>query len=696
MTLLDFIIKIRLQGGQAARELRNVLRSADKTKAGLNRVGGAARGVDKDLKRVGKGAKDATSNLAKLFRSVRVGGGINLAGLGGFGGSVNLGGLAGALRGLGPLGAAAGATAVLLVGLGVAAEKAIAALRKLEDAEAQRRAGMDPTNADGTEKSKAQLDAENAALTKQAFKPIVLERHGKNVFRHVGAIEKTLAQEAQLKAGILMEEMNDTVVSGFLLGQQLAPDASERDMAKLTEKAFNAAKQQAAKTGENVDELYLDMVASVSLLANKTSLDMTEAIRLVPKATTLATQLGISFKDALAAISVLNIMEPTGKVTADAFQNILKSAMVIPDKLVAVEEALGISFRRADGTMMNVIEIIDELAEAQEKMGAVEFDRYTKKRFGKGLMDEINYMIEHREEFVKAQESFQTDALAAATNAAAAAADAISASEKGFQTASDDFWSSIGRNSGIGDAYKNIVDGMSDTIRGWTQGMNERGTLEEQIIASDQKVLAANKRRNKWLKENLGFTLFQETGFKGGESKAAPAKKGFSTPAKAQNLVDTRKLQEEVKSNQSQIKGMATEVAKIGADAKAQVQLFAPMLRAAQSFASSLRSYMAAARSGAQAELLNLLASLYRMEPQFASAGSMLGRAFSSALALEMSRATLATQSISPAAFGNGAGAVYNDNRVINGATPRQVEAGQKKVAKKTVARTTGNRNGRL
>jgi TP901 family phage tail tape measure protein len=84
MTLQEFIIRIRLEGGRAARELQQIMRGSNQAKTGMNAAGASATGFGKKLNGMAKQANAANTSLLRLARSSRMRFGVG-GKVGGFG-----------------------------------------------------------------------------------------------------------------------------------------------------------------------------------------------------------------------------------------------------------------------------------------------------------------------------------------------------------------------------------------------------------------------------------------------------------------------------------------------------------------------------------------------------------------------------------------------------------------------------------
>jgi TP901 family phage tail tape measure protein len=72
MRLLDFFIRISLQGGRAARELQDILRKSNAAKAGMNQAGASASRFSSRLSGMARQANSANTALMRLARSSRL------------------------------------------------------------------------------------------------------------------------------------------------------------------------------------------------------------------------------------------------------------------------------------------------------------------------------------------------------------------------------------------------------------------------------------------------------------------------------------------------------------------------------------------------------------------------------------------------------------------------------------------------
>lgn len=656
MTLLEFIIKIKLQGAQAARDLGRIKRGADAAKDGLNRAGRAARGANSDLGKTAKAADKATGALAKLMRGVRMGGGLRIGAIGGFGVSVNpaslLGAASEAIAGLSAgaiaIGAAVATTVTAVVLFGKALFDALPEIQKQQTLEANAALAV-PGN------TVAEKRANMAALRKQAEAGLSRIVDGKDVLTGMPISEIMQLQGELMKAGVsLRDVLQGDLLESLAVIRRADPTA---DIDKLVE-AIAYAGPLAVKSGLNIAEA----ANMTSAVAAATPYKLEEVAGALATVSPLAKSTGVNLNEMAAFMTMASGGFASAKQNATAMQNVLNKFTFTP-KIKFVEELEAkhnITYRTKDGAIKNILEIDAMLRDLKQNVNQADFDKYLLKRFDKNgkrfWLEVLSADDEARKQAFKIVQSggsaSEFAALMRAESIEGAKANRAAASEE-FAAAADELG----------------VDSMSNWWDNWMAGVS--------------RAAAGMVRGEKFKYEGMDFGVRnreKDTEPKAGKKKAAAAPRQT-----AKTVAASKQAAAETKALQASVIADAGKIESAHKSAQQKAQMFAPLLRAAEGFAKALPLWVRSARLGVQSELLMMVNSINAMASKFEMAGHNVSSSFARGFNAGTATLTLPTPSTGST--------VYNDNRktTVNGATPKQVQ----RTAQKAAGASTGKKSSR-
>ena len=611
MTLSEFIIRIKLSGGQAAAELRKIMRESDKARKALDGVGKAADRADKRLnrpRRVRPGARRTTGVVGTALRAIRVGGGVSVGGSV-IGATGNLGQVLAGLGRLGPAGIAA-ATAVGLLAVGaVIAAKALNAFQKQQDVEAAIALTVNPLNKDGSKRTPKEMDAEHKRILATAESKVVRnveDVNGRmvNVFAHVGKLDRLKAAEALAKNEI--EVTNDSMSAYLALGA-FAEGASEVDKAR----ALEAAKANIMSRGGDVGKELMGEAARMLALASATALDPREAIRMIPKGTMVAR---LQEWDAAAQTGFLVHAKQFGGAGSSGKQisqwvNTFMSNIVKPSKLALAEmDKVKFTGKDAEGKVLGPAQLFGELARVKAQATPEQWNTFAEKLFG-ASRSMIEGMLNNKE--MLADSITQMEA-ANVDFALLKQAQTITAAETRLGSAIDDLLASMGGGSAA-ESYASSLNAVSSFIEGISTWVT---TNRELIDALTSEIQSKSFFISPIAAVVRGFS-------KSGGAPVSNAEKAADPQAKT--VAEAKVRAEDAAQVQRRVIDQASQIDSIAASAQQRVAMFQPLLSSAQQFATAMPLWVRAARFGVQSELLQTLAMVNGLAGQFAAAGNNIG-----------------------------------------------------------------------
>lgn len=668
MRLLDFFIRLSLQGGNTAAQLRAITAAATKARKELDGVGAATKRANRAATQSKKGF------LATALRSVRLGGGARIGQSGFLGAELAPGTLMSALTRLPPplmaLAAAAGAAAV-----------AVGALARLDKARAKQAIGIGAASVGATKAQMAQLAAQQReGLFKAGSK-------GQNVLGSVGMTDIAEMQGELLKAGVTI----DDVLNGKLLGALATLRVADPDVPieNLIQAVANAG-PVAEATGQTIDQA----AYALSALASGTKFSMQEVSTAIATVAPNARSAGVSINE----LSQLMMLGEEGFASAareaQALRSIITKIDITPftklasgEKLALFEQRMGLSFQTAQGTTRSIFEIGEQLRGLQGKLTEVQFSEYLTKRFQKeGRQFWLAFLNQSPKDIeaarVKAGQGENVAAIAAEIGSETSMAKLEGVKNKGLK------FLEVLRDAGLGTLFNFILDALGALLDIITPILGAIGHVTRFIIDGitglvrifgDGLVNMVKPLYNllpdsakKFLKGLAG-----PSGAFGGLAATLDAKNAKTPEQRTAAVAKQADLASKTKTVQDNVLSQAADVKKIAEEASQKASAFEPLLRAAEVFARGMTAFTKAARFGVQAELLLMLADIYNMAAQFMRAGQVLGQSFNMGMQNGFALA------------GAGVGGVtnYYDNRQVHGASSHEVTRLSTQVANKVQAK---------
>jgi hypothetical protein len=538
LTLLEFIIRIRLVAGRSAADLRKITLEANKTKTALNAAGEAATNYNRRLAGLGKSAtksKAAIQQLgramrtatdreildrrrirredradrgspgredradrgrpgrprprrglaSRIGRSLRVGGGISLGSAGGVGLSVNPAVLIGSLSGLGTAGAVAAGAIGALTGAAIVAAKALNAFEKIDAARAKIAIGLDATKIgpDGktTAKSIAELTDELGDLAELAKKPvekIVKNAKGDsvNVFQASGELDRLEAIDALAKNNFKKSEINSGTIGAYLASSLLGEGASAQDKARAIEVATAAIK---ARGGDISAEL-MGETARVLMIASTTSMDPKEAIRMIPKASMQARIANWQSAETAAFASFMKqngAAGATGKQTGAWIDIALRSSSAPSKKAAEFMAKEGLKLTDDRG-MVLAPELWLKALRDWEAANPLKAAEGFKTMFGQAA-NMVRLAVTSTDDFKKTLNQFDAGADRTLEFALLTQAETLAASRQRLDNAVNDIMASVA-DGALGQSYVKLLDFLS-------QSLEDDRQKADQVVAYEKR-----------------------------------------------------------------------------------------------------------------------------------------------------------------------------------------------------------------
>ncbi len=663
MTLQEFIIRIRLQGGQASRDLRKIMQAANATKDSLNAAGSAASNADKKIGRIGKSANSTTSSLMKMTRALRVGTSIGGKGSGS-GITANVGSVLGALRVLPPP----------LMALSAAAIAAASSLRTIAEFEREVAANViaiDPRDENGNVRTQAQINAISNEQRRLAANGLEKNVNGKNVLASRTATQTIKDIGALERAGIRATEQTAAAYARFSMMAEGASDDDKATAAAVASK--EATRRTGMKSGAEFAKAFDEELSKNIKLAGDTQRNVQEVLRAQPKAQALIEEAGLTSSEAFAIQAMNASVEPTARAAAHHLNSMFVDKLAGADKkkVQALKES-GTQLYGDDGKFLGLANMNNELKELEAKGGSAAAAILSV--VGENNVGPMLNFFKHFGEFQRTTEGFDKDATLAADNAAFAIANTPDSKLSEIGAAFERLALALG-STGLGsllNGLANVVILVADVLTAAISGIAKlTSPVMEALAALGDWILGWVYKLTDMLPEGLKqfFSI-------GGSQKIADEKNGKAQTAAAPTksvaaaeaqAVSTRRTQQEVI-------GVANQITSIAADAQAKVALFDPLLRAAQAFARSMPLWVQSAKFGVQAELFSMVAMIQQMGPRLQAAGYQLGVSYNTGL-----QAGLASPvGFNPTQTGSVTNNYYNDNSnkakvVVNGADHRRI-----------------------
>ena len=671
MTLLEFIIKIVLRSGTAVQQLQKLNTASARAKAGLNSVGKAAAAADKKVGRAGKTAAKSQGLFTKLARSVRIGGGMRVGSVAGVGAQFAPNAVLGAL----------GALPTPLIALAAAAGAAAVAVGALADLDKKRAAaviGMSTTSVPATRVQLAQLAAQQrAGLTMRGSR-------GQNILGSVGMADIAQMQGELLKAGISITD----VLKGDLLNALGALRVADPEVPieNLITAIANAGPVATATGGSITDAAY-----SLSALASGTKFSMKEVSTAIATVAPQAKSMGVS----ISTLTQLMLLGEEGFSSAakeaTGLRSVLSKLNITPKtKQVTLDEAkYGIDYTK-DGKAKDLFDVRAMLLDVQSKMTPTEFERYLTQRFMKEGKQFWLAFLAQTPEAVKTAKAQAGRGEQAATIAAEISSETSSARVSELKNKFLSFLEGL-RDAGLGTLFNFIVDGIIALLDALTVAVNMIGHVTRPIIDVIDGVIRTVFEFIEWIGKKVWNLLpagvqktLRELASNAKGLGAAVSNQKAETPA--EKLAAVSAANSEAKSaadNQKQVLAAATEVNQVAETAKNNAKQFAPLVKAAQAFRDAMVLWTRAARLGVQAELLQMVAMVYKMASQFELAGRAVGASFNLGLQSGF------------AGIGAGTTVVNNNNQRYAGVTPQVLDKHVKRSIEGSRRTTTDRREGR-
>lgn len=350
MRLLDFFIRISLQGSDAARKLREIQQQAAKVKTTLNQAGAAATKAGTGINAMGRNAATANAKLLGLLRTSRM-----RFGFGGTVGGVALG-TSGTLGGIAAAGLATGT---------------VSRARTLQDERAGHALALGDLPYE--EMKRAQAD-----LIKQQERGLVRMVRGVNVLGRVSMTEIAQAQNAMLKAGFENGTKEFTqAVNAFTALKLVAGD--EANLEDIT-KAVAFSGKIAADSG-------LDQMEASAMLvtaAANTTKEVDDVAKSIARFSGSARNAGISLEDWSTMLTATDDQFQTAVNAGNAFKNFIEMGQGVAKqkRFKALEAELNIDFFD-DGKFKGFRSLAEQLRKIEKEKGSEFATEYMKSRFGR-------------------------------------------------------------------------------------------------------------------------------------------------------------------------------------------------------------------------------------------------------------------------------------------------------------------------
>lgn len=659
MRLMDFFIRISLQGTKAAADLRRIAQQGDKARASLDRAGNAAHGYDRRLGQMGRTARTTTQHVGKLLRGMRVG-------LGGPLGGGIVGGLTsnlGPLTALARLHPAATAAAVALGGFAAALISATPKIKELQDKRADIALALPTRNEDGSQVTREQRKAMLAEVEEMQRKGVSYIVEGRNVLANTLPSEIGQAVEASYKAGFSREEITrGDVIASFVAAQKANPEAAPEDIGRLLAKTKDLVEQSGIS--------HMALIGKVSAVAAATEADPDAVIRALPVAITKAKEFGQTLDDVLTAQILTMDKFPTERQQGRAIEAFFRDVAQGPRKaLEGIWKEHNLKSVDENGAFVGWESFVGQLTEMKQKMGNTDFQRFLTKQFDSntvtfllGMMEDVDKLATTREllenqsqDALNASLSEQFDTLSESQRRLDAAQErwAMALDEAGFDTFLAEF------NNFLTD----MVDFATAVMRGLTATSEAFGLLEKGEFSK------AGDRLAKWWNDD-------------------PAAAAQSKPAAA-SVEEAGARAQSAKAIQSDVIKASAEVESVAADAQERIATFKPMLDAAEKFAKAMPLWARAARLGVKAEMLQMLVDMYSMSARFELAGMSMGTSFNRGLQTGFNL----SPALAPAAVPRGAASTNTtiNNQRYTGVPTREIEKATRQSGQRRArgARTT-------
>lgn len=643
MKLIDFFIKISLQGSNAVKQLRAIVGEADKAKKALNSVGAAAAKTNKQVK---KNATDTTQSLSRMARAMRVGGGMRIGGAGATGMNIAVGPFLSALS------AAPGPLKLLAVAA-VAAAVSLRSLSKIQDAEAANVIAIDPRNADGTKRTPAEIAKIRRQQRELAWDGPELMVNGRNVLRNRSMLENTQDIGAMERAGV---KATPKALASFARFSMLGEGVSDDDKAKAAAVASKEAKRRAkeatggatsgAQFEKFAEQFFNEELGKVIKYAGDTNRSVSEAIRAQPKAQALIEEAGLSSSEAFAIQVMNSSVEPTARAASQHINSMLVDMLAGANKkkVKALAEEGTVLFGN-DGKFLGLTNFVNEMKELEANGGSMA--EAIKSAFGEENVGPMMNFIRNFDKFAATTKSFDQDPTLAADNAAAAQADTMSGATAGISASFERLMVAVG-NVGFDLIFGFLADTLiflMDTLATFINIIGQvTRPLTEVVLGIINTVLSAVKALvglvwdalPKGVQETLTKISRPSEGL-APQNRTDNKKPGapVTTAAVQAGRVEVAAASKEatvVAEQQTSVVETAKSIAGLATDATSRAQVFMPLMLAARNFQVVMVNYTKAARLGVYAELLRMLADVSGMAGQMQLAGASLGMSFNAGL----------------------------------------------------------------